>query len=108
MNKNMKDNINLEGNSLYFADTTYGVEPPQNSRMKLFIILAYDEKINKILICALSLIYNENLETFKTIFKFLKTIYNFKPKLFTIDLGKAKTIANIFYHFSIKIFYLKT
>ena len=51
MNKKMKENINLEGNIQYFSDSTYKYIPSQNKGKKLFIILAYNEKLNKILLC---------------------------------------------------------
>ena len=55
-------------------------------------------KLNKILLCALALIYNENKETLESIYKYLKLNYNFYPKLFAVDFGRAGyvSIKNIF------------
>ena len=89
MNLEMKNNITLEGNIQYFADTTYKCCPPQSKGMKLFEILAYNEKSNKTLLYLLALIYNENKETTEEIFYYLKTNFNYSPKLFTLDFGKA-------------------
>ena len=36
---------------------------PQNKGMKLFALLTYNNKINKVLLCLLALIYNEIQET---------------------------------------------
>ena len=47
----------------YFADTAYDAVPPQNSHMKLFVLLSYNKFKNKILLCTMALIYNENTET---------------------------------------------
>ena len=94
----MKENITLEGNIQYFADSTYKCIPPQNKGAKLFIILAYNEKLNKTLLSAICLIYNENKETFSEIFKFLKLTYQFKPNLFTVDLARGCYLA-ILEHF---------
>lgn len=46
----------------------------------------------------LAFIYNENLETFESIFNHLKINYNFYPELITIDLGRAcyKAINKVF------------
>ena len=75
--------------------------------MKLSIIVVYNEKINKTLLCAFSLIYNENIETIGKIFEHLKDNYQFIPKLFTIDLGKVcyRAITNIFPNCRIFPFY---
>ena len=75
MNANMKQNILLKDNIQYFADTTYDCVPPQSSHMKLFVLLAYNKTKNKILLCIMALIYNENCETLECIFKYLQNNY---------------------------------
>ena len=94
----MKENIQLIDNIHYFGDTTFDVIPPQNKGMKLFELLAYNNKFNKIYLCLMALIYNENKETLEAIFNFLKLNYNFYSNLFTVDFGKAGYLAiqNIF------------
>ena len=72
MNKKMKENIQLKENIQYFADTTYDCVPPQSNKMKLFVLMAFNKKLNKNLLCILALIQNENTETLEAIFKFLK------------------------------------
>ena len=74
MNEKMKKNIMLNDNIQYFGDTTYDCVPPQNRGIKLFVLLSYNKKFNKLLLCALALIYNENIETLEEIFKYLKKI----------------------------------
>jgi len=60
MNTQMKKNICSEKNLQFFSDITYQCVPPQNARMKLFVILAYNKNNNKTLLCVLALISNEN------------------------------------------------
>ena len=74
MNEKMKKNIVLEDNNQFFADTTFQCIPPQHKGLKLFILLTYNKKLNKNLLCLLALIYNENFETICEIFNFLKKI----------------------------------
>lgn len=81
MNESMKKNILDKDNIQFFCDTTYDTVPPQNSHMKLFVILAYNKNKNKISLCALSLIKNENTETLESIFRYLKINYYFNPPL---------------------------
>ena len=98
MNEQMKKNISLKDNIQYFGGITYDCVPPQNNKMKLFAFLSYNKNLNKILLCMLALIYNENTETLETIFNYLKHNYFFKPDLITLDLGKAglKAIKNVY------------
>ncbi len=70
MNEKMKKNIMEKDNIQYFADTTYDAVPPQNSHMKLFVLLSYNKICNKILLCMLALINNENAETIEKILNF--------------------------------------
>ena len=72
MNEQMKKNILDKENIQYLCDTTYNTVPPQNSHMKLFVLLAYNKIKNKINLCMLALIKNENSETLETIFSYLK------------------------------------
>ena len=74
MNEKMNKNIMLNDNIQYFGDTTYDCVPPQNRGIKLFVLLSYNKKFNKILLYTLALIYNENIETLEEIFKYLKKI----------------------------------
>ena len=94
----MKKNIILKDNIQYFGDTTYVCIPPQNRGLKLFVLLCYNKKYNKILLCIFALIYNENIETLEVIFKYLKMNFNFQPEFITVDFGKAGyiEIKNIF------------
>ena len=85
----MKKNLNLPDNIQYFGDSIYEYIPPQHKGMKLFVLLCYNQKYNKTLLCLLALIYNENKEILKEIFKFLKLNYEFYTKLITVDFGKA-------------------
>ena len=95
INDNMKKNVILPDNTQYFGDSNYEYISPQHKGMKLFVLLCYNQKYNKILIFLFALIYNENKETLEEIFKFPKLNY---PKLITLDFGKARYIAtkNIF------------
>ena len=48
MNASMKENIQLINNIQYFGDSSFDVIPPQNKGLKLFVMLAYNKKFNKI------------------------------------------------------------
>ena len=93
----MKENINLEG-TCNILQTLHIIL--QCTGLKLFVILAYNEKSNKTLLYLLSLIYNENFETIYKIFEYLMETYNFNQKLSTVDFGKAgyKALLNVFPH----------
>ena len=93
----MKKNLVLEGNIQFFADTTYDVIPPQNKGMKSFVMLTFNNKLNKVLLCLLALIYNENRETLEEIFKYLENNYSFNPDVLTVDFGKAGYLAIKFF-----------
>lgn len=55
----------------------------------MWILLAFNKKVNKTLICNICLIKNENYETYKTILLYLKLNYKFNPKVMTVDFSKA-------------------
>ena len=81
MTKEMENNLISEDNSQYFADCTYYAIPPNKSKYKLFLILAFNKKKQKSVLCNISIISNENKETFITVLNFLKIKYNFTPKI---------------------------
>ena len=93
MTEDMVQNIKEEENIQFFSDTTYYCIPPQCKSLKMWIMLSYNKKYNKILICNISLIKNKNLETFKNIISYLKETYNFNPKIMTVNFCKAAYIA---------------
>ena len=93
MTNDMIQNIKEPENIQYFSDTTYYCIPPQCKSLKMWILLSYNKKYNKILICNISLIKNENLETYKKILLYLKDTFNFKPEIMTVDFCKAAYIA---------------
>ena len=51
----MKKNLNLPDNIQYFGDSIYEYIPPQHKGMKLFVLLCYNQKYNKTLLCLLVL-----------------------------------------------------
>ena len=55
----------------------------------MWVLLTYNKILNKTLICNITLIKNENFETFDIIFKYLKNEYNFNPAIMTTDFNKA-------------------
>ena len=90
MTKDMEDNIKSIHNTQYFVDVTYYCIPPNNKKYRLFVLLAFNKEKYHSTICNLSMISNENIETFYTIFDFLKNKYDFKPKNVTIDFSSAE------------------
>ena len=89
MTKEMENNLISEDNSQYFADCTYYAIPPNKSKYKLFLILAFNKKKQKSVLCNISIISNENKETFITVLNFLKIKYNFTPKIMATDYSKS-------------------
>ena len=85
MSTKMEDNIKLNCNTQYFSDITYYAIPRNKSKLKIFILLAFNKDLYKTILCNISLIYNENKETFINIFNFLKNKYNFYPTRITFD-----------------------
>ena len=90
MSKEMENNINSNNNTQYFADVTYYWVPPNNKKFKLFTLLALNKEKYHTTLCNLSMIFNENTETFYTLFDYLKNKYNFKTKYITIDFSVAE------------------
>ena len=90
----MKDNIILKENTQYFSDITYYAVPPNKSNLKIFVLLAFNKNLYKTILCNISLIYNENKETFISIFNFLKNKFNFYPPKITIDYSMSLLKAN--------------
>ena len=71
-------------------DVTYYSSPPSKVKYKLFVLLAFNQSKYKTILCNLSLIENENTETFITILSHLKNKYNFNPQKISIDFSKAE------------------
>ena len=88
MTKEMESNLISEDNTQYFADCTYYAIAPNKNKYKLFLILAFNKKKQKSVLCNILIICNENKETFITVFNFLKNKYNFSPKIITSDYQK--------------------
>ena len=72
MNATMKQNILLKENIQHLQILHMIVCPHNLTHLKLFLLLIYNKTKNKILLCMLALIYNENCETLECIFKYLK------------------------------------
>ena len=64
MTSDMIENINNKSNVQYFMDVTYYATPPNNKKFKLLIILAFNNNLYKTLLCNISIISNENKETY--------------------------------------------
>ena len=114
MTKEMISNITKNDNIQYFMDVIYYATPPNTSKYKLVVILAFNRESFKSIIFNLSIIQNENKETFITILEYLKNKYNWQPNTITIDYSKAEKNALIyvfpnlkfipcFYHFMVNI-----
>ena len=77
--------------------TCYAI-PVNNNNFKLLLIIAYNKIENKTKLCNISLIKNENIETFSKILEFLKKEYQFDPKIMKTDcsLAEIMSIRNVF------------
>lgn len=98
MTKEMEQNIQKDNNIQYFSDVTYYCIPPNQYKYKLFILLAFNKDLYKRILCNISLISNENIETFTTLLEYLKNKYQFNPSRVTIDFSKAEfnSFKNVF------------
>ena len=77
---------------------TYYVTPPNNKKFKLLMVLAFNNNLYKTLLCNISIISNENKETFISVLNFLKNRYNFNPGKITIyySLSELNAIQYIY------------
>ena len=68
----MENNLKDRNNKQYFMDFTYYSIPINNSDYKLLLLIGFNikEKLSKL--CMISIIRNENIETFSTILEYLK------------------------------------
>ena len=89
MTTEMIDNIKKENNIQYFNDITYYAVPPNKNRYKIYILLAFNKDLFKTIICNISLITNENKETFIVLYNYFKNKYNFQPNKITSDYCPA-------------------
>ena len=89
MSSEMESYIVDEDNTQFFCDVTYYAIPPNQSKYKIFLLLAFNKKLYNSILCNISIIANENKETFITLFNFLKSKYKFIPKKITCDFCKA-------------------
>ena len=76
----MKNNLSNKNIEQTFVDCTYYAIPNNNNNYKLLIIMGYDKTDKRSKLLLISLIVNENIETFSVIFNYIKTHYQFKPK----------------------------
>ena len=90
MKHDIKDN---ENNIQVFCDTTYHALPSKNTHFKLWLLVGFNKIIFKTIILCIALIKNENEETFKKIFKYLKDRFDFNPPNITMDMCKAQILA---------------
>ena len=90
MNKEMELNISNKDNSQYFIDITYYATPHNNKNYKLFVILAFNYKEYKTIICNISIITNENTETIITIIEYLRDKYNWQSNRMAFDFSLAE------------------
>ena len=91
MNKKLKEYIMDNKNILQvFCDTTYHALPCKSTYFKLWILVGFHKGLYKTVLLCISLIKNENEETFVKIFDYLKQRFKFYPNNITMDLCKAE------------------
>ena len=89
MTQQMGENLIDINNIQYFCDTTYNAVPYSNKKFKLWVLVAFNTKVQHTILCSLALIKNENKETFLTIYDFLEQKYKFLPNIITVDFGRG-------------------
>ena len=110
MTEEMESNLINANNIQYFEEVKYYCVPPNNKHYRLFVLMSFNKAKFKITLWNLSLISNEDFETFYTILEYLKNKYKFNPKNITLDFSKAEynafkiifrdiTIIPCFYHY---------
>ena len=72
MNEEMESNIKEKDNIQFFTDITYYAIPPKPVKYKILILLAFNNKEFKSILCSIALIANENKETLIKFMNFLK------------------------------------
>ena len=80
MTSEMESYIVDEDNTQFFCDLTYYAIPPNQSKYKIFLMLAFNKKLFRSILCNISIITNESKETFITLFNFLKYKYKYIQK----------------------------
>ena len=75
----MLDNLLNNLITQYFMDCSYKEVPLTFPKYNLMVISAFNNNINKTVLCSFILIYKKNESTFKHIFTYLKDNYNFSP-----------------------------
>ena len=59
----------------------------------MFLLIAFNKELNKSQLFAISLIQNENKETFNEIYKYLTENFGFNPNIISCDCNQANIIA---------------
>ena len=85
----MERNLKNSDITQFFSDTTYYAVAPFSKGSRSRILLGFDQKIFKTLLCCIAIIYNENKETILKILDYLNLKYGFIPKVMTLDLGRG-------------------
>ena len=110
MTEEMEKNIISENNIQYFTDITYYALTPKPCKYKILILLAFNSKEFKSILCNITLIANENKETLITVYEYLKIKYQWNPSIISRDFSKSElkslkyvckniTIVPCFFHF---------
>lgn len=71
MSDKKEDTIKLNSNIQYFSDITLLCKTTQKNKLIIFILFEFNKEYFKIILCNISLIYNENKETFLIILLFI-------------------------------------
>ena len=103
MNEEMESDIKEKDNIQFFTDITYYAIPPKPVKYKILILLVFNNKEFKSILCSIALIARENKETLITVYEFLKNKYNWNPNFISIDFAKAEFKALKYVFPSIKI-----
>ena len=95
-------------------DITYYATRLNINKFKLLVILAFNRDLFKSILCNITIIQNENKETFIETLNYLKLKYNWNPANITIDNSLAEkkainyvfpncTIIPFFFHFEVNL-----
>ena len=93
LTKEMSKEIKNKDIYQYFGDATYRCVPPTFRKYRLYILSVFNLNLKKTMILTMILIPNEKQITYKEMFKNIKNIFGFNPRLFNMDFNKVECMA---------------
>ncbi len=89
----------------YFIDGTYKIVPTCSEIKALILIIGYEIKKQKFILCAIVLLSEESSEAYEKLYNYLILSYKFIPNIITCDfhLGNINAIKKVYKDYKVKI-----